>query len=237
MALERSNVIVQRGEGALYDAGLRAYMLRVYNTMALGLAVTGLVAYGVANTPVLFNAIFGSGLAWIVMLAPLALVFLLSARVHRMSLTSAQWTFWAFAALMGASLATVFVMFTGASIARVFFITAAGFGGLSLYGYTTKRSLSAWGSFLLVGLIGIIVASLVNLFLASSALHFAVSVIGVVVFAGLTAYDTQRIKGMYDEGADPDHAGKTAILGALSLYLNFLNLFLLLLQLFGSQRS
>ncbi|MEX2650101.1 MAG: Bax inhibitor-1/YccA family protein [Alphaproteobacteria bacterium] len=237
MALERTNVVVQRTEAALYDEGLRAYMLRVYNYMGLGLAVTGLVAYAVANVPALFNAIFGTGLAWVVMLAPLALVFLLGARVHKMSLGAAQATFWIFAALMGASLASVFVMFTGASIARVFFITAGAFGGLSLYGYTTKRSLSGWGSFLLIGLIGIIIASVVNLFIASSALHFAVSVIGVVIFAGLTAHDTQRIKTMYDETADADHSGKTAIMGALSLYLNFINLFMLLLQFFGAQRQ
>ncbi len=237
MALERTNVVVQRGEAALYDAGLRAYMLRVYNYMGLGLAVTGLVAYAVANVPVLFNAIFGSGLAWVVMLAPLGLVFLLGSRVHKMSLGAAQATFWVFAALMGASLASVFVMFTEASIARVFFITAGAFGGLSLYGYTTKKSMSGWGSFLLIGLIGIIIASVVNLFIASSALHFAVSVIGVVIFAGLTAYDTQRIKTMYDATADSDHSGKTAIMGALSLYLNFINLFMLLLHFFGAQRQ
>jgi hypothetical protein len=227
MALDRTNVIVQRGETALYDEGLRAYMLRVYNYMGLGLAVTGLVAYAVANIPSLFN----------VMLAPLGVVFLLSARVHKMSLGAAQATFWIFAALMGASLASVFVMFTGASIARVFFITAGAFGALSLWGYTTKRSLSGWGSFLLIGLVGIIIASLVNLFIASSALHFAVSVIGVVIFAGLTAHDTQRIKLMYDQVAGTDMAGKTAIMGALSLYLNFINLFMLLLQFFGAQRQ
>ena len=237
MALDRSTVIVQRGETALYDEGLRAYMLRVYNLMGLGLALTGLVAFGVASTPALFNLIFGTPLKWVVMLAPLGLAFFMGARVSRMSQGAAQATFWVFAALMGASLATVFAVFTGASIARVFFITAAAFAGLSLYGYTTKRSLGAMGSFLLIGLIGLIVAMVVNLFLASSALHFAVSVIGVLIFAGLTAYDTQRIKLMYDEVAGTEMAGKMAILGALSLYLNFINMFMFLLQFFGAQRE
>jgi hypothetical protein len=237
MALDRSTVTVQRAEAALYDAGLRAFMLRVYQYMGMGLVITGAVAYSVANIPALFNAIFGTPLAWVVILAPLAIVFFLGARVHRMSPAAAQTTFWIFSALMGASLASIFVVFTGASIARVFFITAAAFGGLSLYGYTTKRALSGWGSFLLIGLLGIIVASLVNLFIASSALHFAVSVIGVVIFAGLTAYDTQRLKTMYDEVAGEEHNGRLAIMGALSLYLNFINLFMLLLQFFGSQRN
>jgi FtsH-binding integral membrane protein len=162
---------------------------------------------------------------------------LLSARIQHMSLGAAQATFWVFAALMGASLATIFVQFTGASIARVFFITAGAFGGLSLYGYTTKKSLSGWGSFLMIGLIGVIIAMVVNIFLASSALHFAVSVIGVIVFAGLTAYDTQRIKLMYDQIEGGDMAGKMAIMGALRLYLDFINLFIMMLHLFGGQRE
>ncbi|MSP83321.1 MAG: Bax inhibitor-1/YccA family protein [Alphaproteobacteria bacterium] len=237
MALNRPTLTIQRSEVLRFDAGLRAFMLRVYQLMGLGLVITGAVAYAVANIPVLFDAIFRTPLAWVVMLAPLGIVFLLGARVHRMSPAAAQTTFWIFSALMGASLATVFVTFTGASIARVFFITAAAFGGLSLYGYTTRKSLSGWGSFLIIGLIGVIVASLVNIFVASSALHFAVSVIGVLIFAGLTAYDTQRLKVMYDEVAGDEHNGRLAIMGALSLYLNFINIFMLLLQFFGAQRQ
>lgn len=229
----RTTVISRRGDAALYDDGLRAYMLRVYNLMGLGLAVTGLVAYAVANTPALFNLIFGTPLMWVVMLAPIGLAFFLGARVQRMSQGTAQVTFWIFAALMGASLATVFAVFTGASIARVFFITAAAFGGLSLYGYTTKKSLSGWGSFLLIGLIGIIVASVVNLFIGSSALQFAVSVIGVIVFAGLTAYDTQMLRNLALSGIQGEQAERAAINGALALYLDFINMFLFILRLFG----
>ena len=217
------------------DEGLRAYMLRVYNYMVSGLALTGVVAFGVASTPVLFNAIFGTPLAWVVMLAPLGVVFYLSARMHKMSFAAAQGWFWVFAGLMGVSLATIFVAYTGTSIARVFFITAGTFAGMSLYGYTTKRDLTGLGSFLFMGLIGIIIASLVNLFLASSALHFAISVIGVLIFVGLTAYDTQKIKEMYAESDGTETMGKKAVMGALRLYLDFINLFLMLLRLFGSR--
>jgi len=218
------------------DVGLRQYMLRVYNYMAGGLALTGVAAYLTASTPALFNAIFGTPLVWVVMLAPLGFVFFLSARVHKMSLSAAQIAFWLFAAVMGLSLASVFVIYTGASIARVFFITASVFAAMSLYGYTTKKDLTGWGSFLFMGLIGIIIAAVVNLFLASSALQFAISVIGVLVFTGLTAYDTQRIKETYDVSASGEVAGKTAIMGALRLYLDFINLFLMMLRLFGNQR-
>ena len=169
------------------------------------------------------------------MLSPLALVFLLSARVAKMSVGAAQATFWVFATLMGASLAYIFIIYTETSIARVFFITAGTFGAMSLYGYTTKKDLTGWGSFLFMGLIGIIIASIVNFFLASSALHFAISVIGVLVFVGLTAYDTQRIKNSYYEGDSTAVASKKAIMGALSLYLDFINLFLMMLRLFGSR--
>ena len=220
---------------AAVDEGLRAYMLRVYNYMVSGLALTGVVAFGVANTPVLFNAIFGTGMAWVVMLAPLGVVFFLSARMHKMSFAAAQTWFWVFAGLMGISLATIFVAYTGTSIARVFFITAGTFAAMSLYGYTTKRDLTGLGSFLFMGLIGIIIASLVNLFLASSALHFAISVIGVLIFVGLTAYDTQKIKEMYAESDGTEVMGKKAVMGALRLYLDFINLFLMLLRLFGSR--
>jgi FtsH-binding integral membrane protein len=219
------------------DEGLRSYMLSVYNYMGLGLALTGLVAFFVASTPAIYMPIFTTPLKWVVMLAPLGFVFFLSAKIRTMSVGAAQITFWLFAAVMGLSLASIFLVFTGASIARVFFITAGTFGAMSLYGYTTKRDLSAWGSFLFMGLIGIIIASLVNIFIASSALQFAISVIGVIVFVGLTAYDTQQIKEMYYEADASDVMAKKTIMGALRLYLDFINLFIMLLQLFGQQRS
>jgi hypothetical protein len=223
-------------DAAQIDVGLRAHMLRVYNYMASGVALTGIVAYAVASSPDLMQAIFGTPLAWVVMLAPLAFVLVLSFGINRLSLFATQALFWTFAAAMGLSLSTIFVVYTGESIARVFFITAASFGALSLYGYTTKRDLSAFGSFLFMGLIGIIIASVVNWFLQSSGLQFAISVIGVLVFAGLTAYDTQRIKSMYLETDAHETAGKKAIMGALALYLDFINLMMLLLQLLGNRR-
>lgn len=235
-----------RAVAAEIDEGLRAYMLKVYNYMAIGLVVTGVVAFGAfqmavdatgtALTP-FGQALYQSPLRWVVMLAPLAAVFFLSFRIERMSLAAAQLTFWVYAALVGLSLSSIFLVYTGTSISQVFFVTAAAFAGLSLYGYTTKRSLSAMGSFLIMGLFGIIIAMVVNIFLQSSALAFAVSVIGVLVFSGLTAYDTQRIKEMYFAGDDVATAGRKAIMGALALYLDFINLFLMLLQLFGQQRD
>src|SRR5262245_1754146 len=221
------------------DEGLRAYMLRVYNYMAGGVLLTGIVAYLTFSAAVVERAgpgrrgltefgqlIYMSPLKWVIMLAPLAFVFFLSLRVYKMSLGAAQMTFWLFAAVMGLSLSSIFLVFTGQSITQVFFVTAIAFGGLSLYGYTTKKDLSGWGSFLIMGVIGIIAASLVNLFLQSGALQFAISVIGVLVFAGLTAYDTQRIKdGYYEVANDATLAGKAAIMGALSLYLDFINMF------------
>ncbi len=218
------------------DVGLRDYMLRIYNYMASGLALTGIVAYAFAQSG-LYIAIARTPLIWLVMLAPLGLVMWLSYGINRMQASTAQALFWVYAALMGVSLASVFLVFTGESVARVFFITAGTFGAMSLYGYTTQRDLSQWGSFLFMGLIGIIIASLVNIFLASSALQFAISVIGVIVFVGLTAYDTQQIKEMYFENDDAQTAGKKAIMGALRLYLDFINLFMMLLQLFGSRRD
>ncbi len=218
------------------DVGLRDYMLRIYNYMASGLALTGIVAYVFAQSG-LYIAIARTPLIWLVMLAPLGLVMWLSYGINRMQASTAQALFWVYAALMGVSLASVFLVFTGESVARVFFITAGTFGAMSLYGYTTQRDLSQWGSFLFMGLIGIIIASLVNIFLASSALQFAISVIGVIVFVGLTAYDTQQIKEMYFEGADSETSGKQAIMGALRLYLDFINLFMMLLQLFGARRD
>jgi FtsH-binding integral membrane protein len=246
------------------DQGLRSYMLSVYNYMALGLAITGFVALGAyllsvtgnptaaaqisqagASGPAAISsgvyltsvgyALFVSPLKWVIILAPLALVFYMSARISSMSVSGAQTTFWIFAALMGLSLSTIFLVYTQASIARVFFISAASFGALSLWGYTTRRDLTAMGSFLFMGLIGIIIASLVNIFLASSMLQFVVSVLGVLIFAGLTAYDTQRIKEMYYQGDSTAVMGRKAIMGALSLYLDFINLFMMLLRLFGNR--
>ena len=220
------------------DEGLRAYMLSVYNYMGLGLAITGVVAFMVASSPAIYMPIFTTPLKWVVMLAPLGFVFFLSAKIRTLSPGAAQMTFWAFAAVMGLSLASIFLVFTGASIARVFFITAGTFGAMSLYGYTTRRDLSAWGSFLFMGLIGIIIASLVNIFIASSALQFAVSVIGVLVFTGLTAYDTQRIKdGYLMASGNATMVAKGAIMGALALYLDFINMFLFLLRFMGAARE
>jgi len=218
------------------DVGLRQYMLRVYNYMASGLALTGLVAAFVASNETLQMAIFGSPLKWVAMLAPIALVFYFSFRLHAMSASAAQAIFWVYAALNGVAFSTIFLAYTGTSIARVFFISATVFAAMSLYGYTTKRDLSGMGMFLFAGLIGIVVASLVNIFLASSALQFAISVIGVVVFVGLTAYDTQQIKEMYFEGDGSEVAAKKSIMGALKLYLDFINIFLMLLQLFGDRK-
>src|SRR5690348_9571233 len=217
------------------DVGLRQYMLSVYNYMAGGLALTGVVAYFAASSG-FYQAIAGTPLFWVVLLAPLGMVLLLSFGIQRMSLGATQLSFWVYAALVGLSLAGIFLVYTQASIARVFFITAGTFAGMSLYGYTTRRDLARFGSFLFMGLIGIILASLVNLFIHSSALQFAISVIGVLVFVGLTAYDTQRIKEMYFEGDGAIIAGKKAIMGALQLYLDFINLFILLLQFMGVQR-
>jgi FtsH-binding integral membrane protein len=221
------------------DEGLRAHMLRVYNLMAIGLGITGVTALGTAtlamSNPAFAQLIYGSPLRWVIMLAPLALVFFLSFRIHSMSVSTAQTTFWGYAALLGVSLSSIFLVYTGASITQTFFITATTFGAMSLYGYTTKKDISSWGSFLFMGLIGIIIASIVNIFMASSALSFAISIIGVLVFTGLTAYDTQKIKESYYEGDDSDTAGRKAIIGALELYLDFINLFLMILRLLGNR--
>jgi FtsH-binding integral membrane protein len=221
------------------DVGLRDYMLRIYNYMASGLALTGIVAYAAAagGRDSFIAHIHGSPVMWLIILAPLGLVMLLSFGINRMSAATAQMVFWVYAGLMGLSVSTIFLVYTGSSIARVFFITAGTFAAMSLYGYTTRRDLSQFGSFLFMGLIGIIVAGLVNMFVMSSALQFAISVIGVLVFTGLTAWDTQQIKEMYYEGADSELAGKTAIMGALRLYLDFINLFMMLMQLMGTRRD
>jgi FtsH-binding integral membrane protein len=219
------------------DVGLRQFLLSVYSYMGSGLALTGAVAYVAAESGLYASLIKTPLLFWGVVLAPLALVLLLSFRIEKMSLGAAQAAFWAYAGLIGLSLAGLFLAYTGASIARTFFITAATFLAMSLYGYTTRTDLSGLGSFLGMGLVGIIIASLVNMFLVSSALQFAISLIGVMVFVGLTAYDTQRIKDIYFESDGSVIAGKKAIMGALVLYLDFLNLFILLLQLSGERRS
>jgi FtsH-binding integral membrane protein len=218
------------------DVGLRDYMLRIYNYMASGLALTGIVAYVFAQSG-MYAAIAHTPLIWLVMLAPLGIVMWMSYGINRMQARTAQALFWVYAALMGVMLASVFLVFTGESVARVFFITAGTFGAMSLYGYTTQRDLTAIGSFLWMGLIGILIAMVVNLFIASSALQFAISVIGVIVFTGLTAYDTQKIKEMYFASDDGETAGKKAVMGALSLYLDFINLFMMLMQLMGTRRD
>ncbi len=217
------------------DVGLRSYMLRVYNYMCIGLALTGAVAFAVSTSGELMNAIHGTALRWVVMLAPLGFVFYLSARIHSMKAATAQTVFWVYAGLMGLSLSYIFLAFTGESIVRVFFITSAAFAGLSLYGYTTKKDLSGFGTFLVMGVIGILIASVVNIFLESSALHFAISALGVLIFAGLTAYDTQRIKAIYAEGDHSETHEKKAIMGALTLYLDFINMFIFMLQFFGNR--
>ncbi len=230
---EQGRVIPRTVDRAEIDEGLRSYMLRVYNYMASGLALTGIVAYLVSQSPAAMHAIFGTPLYWLVIFAPLGLVFFLSARITRMQASTAQALFWFYAGLMGLSLAAIFVIYTSASIAEVFFITAGSFAGLSLYGYTTRRDLSAYASFLIVGVIGVFLAMIVNMFLHSTGLQFAISVIGVLVFAGLTAYDTQSIKELYTASDDASTATRKSVMGALRLYLDFLNLFLFLLQLFG----
>jgi uncharacterized protein len=227
------------------DAGLRAYMLRVYNYMLVGLTLTGISAWIVANVPAVRDVFFVatargvglSGLGWVALLAPLGFVMLLSWRINRMSLGAAQGMFWGYAALMGISLAPILLLYTGASVAEVFFITAGTFGAMSLWGYTTKRDLTAMGSFLFMGLIGIIIAMLVNFFLQSAMMQWVISIIGVLIFTGLTAYDTQWIKESYVASDDGTVTGRKAIFGALKLYLDFINLFMFLVQILGNRRN
>jgi FtsH-binding integral membrane protein len=240
------NYAAARGFGAdravAIDQGLRAHMIRVYNYMAGGVALTGVVAwltyqYTLSN-PAFAQALFGSPLVFVLMLAPLALVFFLSFRIGHLQASTARLLFFAYAALLGLSLSTIFMVYTHASITRVFFISAASFGALSLWGYTTQRDLTGMGSFLIMGLFGIVIASLVNMFLASTMLQWIISVVGVLVFAGLTAWDTQRLKNEYLYSAmDGETMERSAIMGALSLYLDFLNLFTLLLQLLGQREE
>ena len=231
------------------DEGLRAYMLKVYNYMASGILLTGLISLiffklsvvtdadgSVVALTNIGNALFFSGFKWVVMLAPLGVVFYMSFKINKMSAAKAQGAFWVFAALMGLSLSSIFLIYTGASITRVFFITAGTFGAMSIYGYTTKRDLTKLGSFLMMGLIGIIIASLVNMFMKSTMMHFVISILGVLIFVGLTAYDTQKIKNMYQSSDTGELIGKKAVMGALTLYLDFINLFIMLLRLFGQRR-
>ena len=216
-----------------YDAGLRAHMLRVYNYMCARSPAS--YAFLVASSPAAINLIFGTPLKWVAMLAPLAFIMVMSFGVQRMSFGKLQLVFWAFAAAMGVSMSTIFLAYTGSSIAKVFFITAGMFAATSLYGYTTKRDLAKMGSFLFMGLIGLLLAMIVNIFVGSSALEFAISVIGVLIFTGLTAWDTQQIKESYHEGHGHETAGKMAIMGAVSLYLDFVMMFQFLLSLLGSR--
>jgi FtsH-binding integral membrane protein len=242
MALDPRMMSRAQAQEAHVDVGLRQYMLGVYNHMTIGLAITGLVALGASFLAIQGGqltgfgyAIYVSPLKWLVMLAPLGMVFFFVAKVQSMASTTAQSVFWIFAALMGLSLSSIFLVYTGESITRVFFIAAGMFAGTSLYGYTTKKDLTGMGSFLFMGLIGILIASVVNIFLASSLLQFGISVVGVLVFAGLTAYDTQSIKNQYWEGDDSETQAKKSIHGALRLYLDFINLFVMLLSLFGNR--
>ena len=243
---QNTNVKSSVADSHVIDQGLRSYMLKVYNYMGSALLVTGIVAlltfkFAVLSlSPLQFtplgNSLYSSGLAWIVMLAPLGVVLYMSFGIAKMSVSKAQTVFWIFAALMGISLSSIFVIYTETSITRVFFITAGTFGAMSIYGYTTKRDLTKFGSFLMMGLIGIIIASIVNIFMKSSMMYFVISVIGVLIFVGLTAYDTQKIKNMYLASDDSEIIGKKAVMGALTLYLDFINLFIMLLRLFGQRR-
>jgi FtsH-binding integral membrane protein len=251
MNLDRENMIKSQQAQqatAVMDEGLRAYMLKVYNYMATGILLTGIVSLitfkmavvSVSSTGIVLtgfgNAIYNSALMWVVMLAPLAIVFYMSFVINKMGFAKAQTLFWVYAGLMGLSLSSILLVYTGASIARVFFITAATFGAMSIYGYTTKRDLTKFGSFLMMGLIGIIIASLVNIFMKSSMMYFVISVLGVLIFVGLTAYDTQKIKNMYVASDSGELMGKKAVMGALTLYLDFINLMIMLLRLFGQRR-
>ena len=231
------------------DEGLRAYMLKVYNYMASGILITGFISLllfklsvvttvdgSISGLTSLGNVLYNSALMWVVMLAPLGVVFYMSFGIRKMSAAKAQGTFWVFAALMGASLSSIFLIYTGASITRVFFITSGTFGAMSIYGYTTKKDLTKLGSFLMMGLFGIIIASIVNIFMKSTMMYYVISIIGVLVFVGLTAYDTQKIKNMYLVSDSGEMIGKKAVMGALTLYLDFINLFIMLLRLFGQRR-
>ena len=245
---QQGGVVIGRDRATVgVDAGLRQYMLKVYNWMALGLALTGAVAFAVISVPALSDLFYVSApngrpvamklLGWIALFAPVVLVFIFSFRLHAMSAATAQALFWFYAGLMGLSLAPTVAVYTGASVAKVFFITAAMFGAMSLWGYTTKRDLTGIGNFLIMGVFGLLIAMIVNIFLKSSAMGFAISILGVLIFVGLTAYDTQKIKEMYDASDDGETMTKKGILGALNLYLDFINIFVFLLQLMGARKD
>ena len=252
MEFNRNNILNKSTtvkQAVVMDEGLRAYMLKVYNYMATGILMTGIIALltfkmsvvtdssgSIVGLTQVGNAIYMSGLKWLVMLAPLGIVFYMSFGINKMSAAKAQTTFWIFAALMGLSLSSILLVYTGMSITRVFFICSATFGAMSIYGYTTKRDLTKLGSFLMMGLIGIIIASIVNIFMKSSMMYFVISILGVLIFVGLTAYDTQKIKNMYAASDTGELMGKKAVMGALTLYLDFINLFIMLLRLFGQRR-
>lgn len=227
-----------RQSAIYYNEGLRAYMIMVFNYMAIALGITGLTAFLASSSPQLINIIYNTPLHWVVLFAPLVFVFLFAAKIPSMQLETARYLFWGFSILMGLSLSWIFLVYTGASVTRVFFITAAMFGAMALYGNSTKKDLTSMGSFLIMGVIGLIIASLLNLFLHSSALQFAVSLLGVIIFTGLTAYDTQRIKDTYYRLNDGTTAvaGKMAIMGALTLYFDFINIFISLLNLMGERK-
>ena len=227
----------QQATAAGFDAGLRRYMIGIYRMMGLGLLLTGAVAAGVASSPVLVAAIFGTPLKWVAMLAPLAFVMFFSFRIERMTTATARAAFFAFAAVMGVSMASIFLVFTGTSIAQTFLVAATMFLTVSLWGYTTNRDLSGWSSFLMMGVIGVVVASLLNIFLGSSTLQLAISLVGVAVFTGMTAWDTQRAKSDYLAWSGHEAIEKMAVMSALSLYLNLINLFQLLLQLIGQREE
>ena len=253
MKFNKQNILNKAKEAqqstAVIDEGLRAYMLKVYNYMATGILLTGIIALltfkmsvvtndsgAIVGLTQIGNALYLSGLKWVVMLAPLGVVFYMSFGIKKMSASKAQTTFWVFASLMGLSLSSILLIYTGLSVTRVFFICSATFGAMSIYGYTTKRDLTKLGSFLMMGLIGIIIASVVNIFLKSSMMYFVISILGVLIFVGLTAYDTQKIKNMYSSSDTGELMGKKAVMGALTLYLDFINLFIMLLRLFGQRR-
>lgn len=236
--MARSEIFTQSAaKTAQYREGLRAFMLRVYNYMAAALVFTGIISYGVSTSPELLQAIYGTPLMYLVFFAPIGISVFLGVRLQQMSVTTAQTLFWVFAALIGLSLSSIFVIYTSESIIRVFFITASMFAAASLYGYTTKRDLGPIGSFLFMGLIGIIVASIVNMFMKSSQLSWLISFVAVGVFAGLTAYDNQRLKEMYSEAWHRDQTEKVAIIGALNLYMDFINLFIHLLRFLGDRKN
>ena len=249
---KQTSTVRSSASEAIIDEGLRAYMLKVYNYMASGVLLTGILSIlffnisggyniqvssaGISGLSPTGYAIYASPLKWLVMLAPLGVVLYMSFGIAKMSAAKAQTTFWVFAGLMGISLSSIFIQYTGDSIARVFFITSGTFGAMSIYGYTTKRDLTKLGSFLMMGLFGIIIASVVNIFMKSTMMYFVISILGVLIFVGLTAYDTQKIKNMYMASDSSELMGKKAVMGALTLYLDFINLFIMLLRLFGQRR-